>query len=312
MMLDLRLDPSSPTPLYHQIVQAIRWRIGTGAVRAGDPLPPLREAADLWGVNYHTVRRAYHELATAGWVESTPGSGTRVAQLHPTHPAQGDDVLGDWVEEIMATAAGRYGLSAEKLAGLIRERQRTFRLVMVECNRHQASCLARQVERTLPVEAIPWSLEQPGEPPQLPIIGTYFHHGEMRARWPHRLGDMFFVALTVDRALEQRVSAVAEPRGARMAWLVERDIGTAHEMATAVSAVLSPRYEVRPIVADPAALQDSLPENELLLVAPRLWDALPPRARADDRVLDVEPMIVPEDLRRVWRNLKATFVETES
>jgi DNA-binding transcriptional regulator YhcF (GntR family) len=308
-MIDLRLDHASPTPLYHQIVQAIRWRIGTGVLRPGDPLPAIRDAAEQWGVNYHTVRRAYHELSTAGWVDSSPGTGTRVAQIQPADGVQRGDLIDEWLTQVMATAQNQYGLSAETLATLVRERQRTLRVVVVECNRHQAVTLSRQVERTLPVDALPWSLEEIGEPPEVPIIGTYFHHGEMRTRWPHRLADMHFVALTVDRDIEERVAAAAARRDAQLLWLVERDIGTAHEMATAVSAVLAPRYEIRPVVVKADELLNSLPENQLVLVAPRLWDELPPVVRADERVLAVEPVIIEHDLQRVWRSLKSSLVE---
>jgi len=83
----LRLNRESPTPLYHQIVQAIRWRIGTGELRAGDPLPAVRDASLRWGVNYHTVRRAYQELAQLGWIETVQGAGTTVAFAPPPDAA---------------------------------------------------------------------------------------------------------------------------------------------------------------------------------------------------------------------------------
>ena len=63
-----RPDRDSPVPLYHQIVETLRYRIATGRLRAGDALPTLREAAKHWGVNLHTVRRAYGELADLRWV----------------------------------------------------------------------------------------------------------------------------------------------------------------------------------------------------------------------------------------------------
>lgn len=305
MKSDLRLDHSSPLPLYHQIVQAIRWRIGTGVLIPGASLPSIRDGADAWGVNYHTVRRAYQELAREGWVDSAQGSGTRVAAAQPVERGEAADAFDQWLDQVLAFGHERFGLSATTLAERILDRGLLIRVVMVERNHHQSAYLAGLLERTLPVEAVAWSLEQPEEPPRIPLIGTYFHHGEMRNRWPNRLGDMHFVALRIDPIIEKRIAAVASRRDVRLAWLVERDIGTAHEMATSVSSVLSAGLEVRPVVGDPRKLFESLPENELLLVAPRLWDALPEAMRNDERVFDPNPSFVPEDLQRVWRAIQA-------
>ncbi|HEV3050532.1 MAG TPA: winged helix-turn-helix domain-containing protein [Longimicrobium sp.] len=310
-MIDLRLDRSAPMPLYHQIVQALRWKIGTGALRPGAPLPPIREAAEQWGVNYHTVRRAYGELAAQGWVESVQGSGTQVAAALPGEAAAIDDSLDQWVDEIVAAGRDRFGLTAEELAALVRERGRVLRVVMVECNDHQSTFLAQQLEQAWPVEAIPWSLHHGEAPPQLPIIGTYFHHSEMKAMWPDRIGDMHFVTLYLDPALRDRVEREAGRRGARVLRLVERDPATAQEMAAGVSTLLGPRFQVRPLVGDPDEVVRTLAPDELLLVAPRLWDTVSAGTRADERVFDVRHVVVPEDLPRVWNALSRAAVPTE-
>ena len=56
-------DPQSPVPLYHQIAEALRARMERGELRAGDALEPMRQAAERFGVNLHTVRHAYTALA---------------------------------------------------------------------------------------------------------------------------------------------------------------------------------------------------------------------------------------------------------
>lgn len=53
---------------------------------------------------------------------------------------------------------------------------------MVECNRHQGNYLARQLEQAWGIKAIAWSLEEADAPPELPLVGTYFHASEMRDR----------------------------------------------------------------------------------------------------------------------------------
>jgi DNA-binding transcriptional regulator YhcF (GntR family) len=302
-MLHLDLDRVSPMPLYHQIVQAIRWKIGTGVLRAGDLLPPIREAAVEWEVNYHTVRRAYHDLAQQGWVESVQGAGTRVAEAIPA-VRKSTRGLERWVDDVINMGSTRFGLSAAEVARLIHAREGISRVVMVECNIHQASILARQLEEAWLVEAIPWDLGA-GEPPQLPIIGTYFHHAEMKQRWPHRVGDMHFVAVRTDPGLRQRIEAAAPGESPRLLRLVEQDPATAREMAAGVAEILPDRFIVEPVVGDPEELLCTLPDGALLLVAPRFWDRLSESVREDERVFDVHPTIVGDQLRSVWRALGA-------
>jgi DNA-binding transcriptional regulator YhcF (GntR family) len=310
--MKIRLDRDSATPLYHQIVQAIRWRIGTGELRAGDLLPPVREAAELWKVNYHTVRRAYQELSQVGWIDSVQGAGTVVAAAPPLESATAGDELERWLDDVVSTATNRYNLRPEALAQRILERERVLRVVMVECNVHQSTFLAEQLEQAWPVEAIPWSLDEPGEPPNLPLIGTYFHNAEMQSRWPHRVDDMRFVALWLDRKLEERVDAIAARRPIRTLRLVEQELGTAAEMAAGVSALLSPHFNVTTEVGDPVELLATLAADELLLVAPRMWDRVPAEVRDDERVIDVRHVIIPDELQRTWNSLARSRTAAET
>jgi GntR family transcriptional regulator len=75
----LSVDPASGLPIYLQIVQQVKWRIATGALRAGERLPSVREIAGQVRVNPNTVAKAITELERAGVVETRRGSGTFVA-----------------------------------------------------------------------------------------------------------------------------------------------------------------------------------------------------------------------------------------
>ncbi|MBN1475401.1 GntR family transcriptional regulator [Candidatus Sumerlaeota bacterium] len=76
----LSVDPASGLPIYLQIVQQVKWRIATGALRAGERLPSVREIAGQVRVNPNTVAKAITELERAGVVETRRGSGTFVAE----------------------------------------------------------------------------------------------------------------------------------------------------------------------------------------------------------------------------------------
>jgi DNA-binding LacI/PurR family transcriptional regulator len=79
----MRIDRDGAVPLVVQLVQQLRWLIVRGQAGVGDRLPPVRELAHELGVNMHTVRAAYQELANAGLVTSRPGAGTIVAAYDP-------------------------------------------------------------------------------------------------------------------------------------------------------------------------------------------------------------------------------------
>jgi GntR family transcriptional regulator/MocR family aminotransferase len=85
--LGLVLQARSDDPFYRQIFDQIVDRVRTGAFPAGYRLPPTRELARHLGTHRNTVVRAYEDLTSAGFVESTVGRGTFIANL-PSPRAQ--------------------------------------------------------------------------------------------------------------------------------------------------------------------------------------------------------------------------------
>src|SRR5215216_6796083 len=75
-----RLNPSSGTPLYVQLVEHLKHSIATGAIRAGEQLPSVRKMAEDLLINPNTVVRAYRDLEGEGLVELRHGSGVFVCQ----------------------------------------------------------------------------------------------------------------------------------------------------------------------------------------------------------------------------------------
>ena len=75
----LRLDRDSPVPLRAQLEQALRGRIQSGRLAAGDLLPPSRRLAADLGVSRALVVDCYAQLAAEGYLSSHVGSATRVA-----------------------------------------------------------------------------------------------------------------------------------------------------------------------------------------------------------------------------------------
>jgi molybdate-binding protein/DNA-binding transcriptional regulator YhcF (GntR family) len=78
-MIQVRLDNSSPDPLYHQIADQVRQLIAADELKPGDRLPTVRNLAQSLHLNYNTVVRAYLELEKEHIVIARRGGGTVVA-----------------------------------------------------------------------------------------------------------------------------------------------------------------------------------------------------------------------------------------
>jgi GntR family transcriptional regulator/MocR family aminotransferase len=77
------LDRQAARPLHRQLYDSLRAHILDGKVPARTRLPATRELAGDLGISRNTVIAAYDALLAEGYLESTAGSGTRVAALPP-------------------------------------------------------------------------------------------------------------------------------------------------------------------------------------------------------------------------------------
>jgi GntR family transcriptional regulator len=85
-MESVKIDPSSPTPLFEQVAAAIRRAIAEGEAKPGERLPLAKDLATVLGVNANTVLRALRLLRDEGLLEFRRGRGVTVAGT-PEHGA---------------------------------------------------------------------------------------------------------------------------------------------------------------------------------------------------------------------------------
>ncbi|AYY11403.1 GntR family transcriptional regulator [Actinobacteria bacterium YIM 96077] len=115
----VRVDPSSPEPLFAQLAAAVRGAIARGELTAGQRLPGARDLAESLGLNIHTVLRGYQLLRDEGLVELRRGRGAVVT-------AQ----AGDGLARLRATVhelvdqAQRLGFTSDELTHMIRTEYR--------------------------------------------------------------------------------------------------------------------------------------------------------------------------------------------
>ena len=92
-----QLDLKSRKSRYEQVIDNLKELIMTGRLAQGEKLPSVRELSKTITVNPHTVQKAYRELERQGYVYTTSGVGTFVADR--------DEIRADARELAAAKAA---------------------------------------------------------------------------------------------------------------------------------------------------------------------------------------------------------------
>ena len=101
----MQYDPNSP--IWLQVMTAIKTDIATGRRTPGEKLPGGRELAVLYTINPNTAARVYQELEREGLCESRRGMGTyvtgneeRIAQARRTMARQAAARFADEMEKL--------------------------------------------------------------------------------------------------------------------------------------------------------------------------------------------------------------------
>ena len=74
-----QLDLKSRKSIYEQVIDNLKELIMTETLAAGEKLPSVRELSKQITVNPNTVQKAYRELERQGYIYTTSGVGTFVA-----------------------------------------------------------------------------------------------------------------------------------------------------------------------------------------------------------------------------------------
>jgi GntR family transcriptional regulator len=115
------VDVSSAVPLYAQIVGQVRAGVASGLLKAGDPLPSVRQLASELRINPNTVVQAYRELEREGFTVAQRGQGTFIAELpEDRRHDERARVARELVERLLAEA-GRVGLHRSEVRAALDE-----------------------------------------------------------------------------------------------------------------------------------------------------------------------------------------------
>lgn len=116
----ITVDPGSPVGLADQIAASVRAQIASGALDAGDRLPPARELAAGLDVNMHTVLRAFAALQGEGLIEVRRGRGAHVTARAAGLQSRQWAELAGLIEQVRRCAE-RLGLNEQQLLDHIRK-----------------------------------------------------------------------------------------------------------------------------------------------------------------------------------------------
>ena len=123
----LQLDLKSRESIYEQVMDQLKEQIMTGQMATGEKLPSVRELSKSITVNPNTVQKAYRELERQGYVYTTSGVGTFVAdrsEIHADLPAlqKAQENLDDAFRQLLFLGIGYE--KAKNLTMQIIERRR--------------------------------------------------------------------------------------------------------------------------------------------------------------------------------------------
>jgi GntR family transcriptional regulator len=115
------LSPTHPDPMYKQVTDQIKDAIASGDLKPNDRLPSVRELSEALNVSAITIKRAYQDLETDGFIVTRAGMGSFVAPVE--RDALRERKLAEVQEELrrLVRSSAKFGISAGDIARLARQ-----------------------------------------------------------------------------------------------------------------------------------------------------------------------------------------------
>src|SRR5262245_10122522 len=117
---DFVISKADGRPMYLQIMEQIRQRIGVGDWAPGEEIPSIRQLAVALSVSVITVKRAYLELEREGVIVTQHGKGSTVASDPRLGPRLWDQELAQHLEQVVRLST-LLGLSIDAIERRLRE-----------------------------------------------------------------------------------------------------------------------------------------------------------------------------------------------
>ncbi len=108
--MDIHIDIDAPEPLFAQLIAQIKAAVQSGTLRAGDPVPSIRQLAGDLDLNNKTVAKAYRLLERDAVIQPRGYRGTVVhpdaaANCRVDLPAMVRDTLQQSIQSLREAGA---------------------------------------------------------------------------------------------------------------------------------------------------------------------------------------------------------------
>ena len=114
----MQFDPNSP--IWLQVMTAIKTDIAAGRIKPGDKLPGGRELAVTYSINPNTAARVYQELEKEGLCGTRRGMGTFVTEDSQRISELKDEIVREAVEQFLVRMKN-LGVAPDEAAEMIRK-----------------------------------------------------------------------------------------------------------------------------------------------------------------------------------------------
>jgi GntR family transcriptional regulator len=117
-----QINFKSGAPVYLQLADQVRYAAASGALKPGEPLPPIRALAEQLRVNRNTVAKAYTELENQGVIQTIQGKGCFLSENNSPFKKQVRDQLLQKEIDSAVVTAHHLQVGREEFLSLVKER----------------------------------------------------------------------------------------------------------------------------------------------------------------------------------------------
>ena len=117
-MINFKIKFQYGTPIYEQVVYAVKKAIVTEQLKPGDQFPSVREMAKELRINPNTAQKVVAHLARERLIEIKPGIGSVVSELSTATKAQRNKILNEEIE-ILIVESKRLSITKKEVLDAI-------------------------------------------------------------------------------------------------------------------------------------------------------------------------------------------------
>ena len=125
-MLNFTITLQYGTPIYEQIIYAVKKAIVSEQLKPGDQFPSVREIAKELRINPNTAQKVIAHLVREGLLEIKPGVGSVVSQIGVATHAQRDKILNKEIEKLVVECR-RLSIAKEEVIDAVNRNWKEFK-----------------------------------------------------------------------------------------------------------------------------------------------------------------------------------------